>query len=94
MSTRPRGWVENWTPRAATQQLIEQVQEILAQYADQLPLTIRQIFYRLVARFGFEKTERAYKNRLVEHLNMARRARVIPMHAIRDDGFTIAGRRL
>jgi hypothetical protein len=52
-----------------------------------LPLTIRQIYYRLVARYAFPKTEKAYKNVLVEHLNTARRAKWID--AIRDDGFTV-----
>jgi hypothetical protein len=60
---------------------------VLADYAAQLPLTIRQIFYRLVGADGYEKTEQAYK-RLGELLNKARRARLIDMDAIRDDGFT------
>jgi hypothetical protein len=60
---------------------------VLADYAAQLPLTIRQIFYRLVGADGYEKTEQAHK-RLGELLNKARRARLIDMDAIRDDGFT------
>jgi hypothetical protein len=54
-----------------------------------LPLTIRQIFYRLVGAHNYEKTEQAYA-RLCEHLNRARRARIIPMSAIRDDGGVIS----
>jgi len=50
-----------------------------------LPLTVRQVFYRLVATYGFEKTERAY-GRLCEHLVRARRAKLIPFGVIRDDG--------
>jgi hypothetical protein len=61
---------------------------VLDEYEDYLPLTIRQIFYRLVGRHDYEKTERAYA-RLCEHLNRARRARIISMDAIRDDGGTI-----
>src|SRR5262245_21299040 len=53
------------------------------------PLSIRQIFYRLVGAHDYEKTERAYQ-RLAEHLNRARRARIIPMNVIRDDGGTIS----
>jgi hypothetical protein len=49
---------------------------------------LRQIFYRLVGAYGFEKTERSYE-RLGEHLVRARRARLIPMEAIRDDGGTV-----
>ena len=62
---------------------------MLAEYAEQLPLTLRQIFYRMVGAYGYEKTEQAYE-RLGETLNKARRARVIGMDAIRDDGFTSA----
>ena len=58
---------------------------VLDEYEDYLPLTIRQIFYRLVGAHNYEKTERAYA-RLCEHLNRARRARIIPMASIRDDG--------
>jgi len=62
---------------------------VLDEYVKHLPLTIRQIFYRLVGAHGYDKTEHAYK-RLGEHLNRARRARIIPMTAIRDDGGTIS----
>jgi hypothetical protein len=61
------------------------VREILDEYEGQLPLTVRQIFYRLVGAHGYDKTERAY-SRLAEHLVRARRARLIPFHTIRDDG--------
>jgi hypothetical protein len=44
------------------------------EYEAQLPLTVRQIFYRLVGDHGYEKTERAY-SRLTEHLVRACRAR-------------------
>jgi len=72
---------------------MEQVQEILREYQSQLPLTIRQIFYRLVARHGFEKTEKGY-DRLIEMLGRARREPredkpwKIPFSSIRDDGVT------
>jgi hypothetical protein len=38
----------HYRPRKATQDLIERVLAVLAEYADHLSLTIRQIFYRLV----------------------------------------------
>jgi hypothetical protein len=76
-----------WTPQAYTLELLERVQGVLDEYVDYLPLTIPQIFYRLVGRYEYEKTERAYV-RLCEHLNRARRARIIPMTTIRDDGTT------
>jgi hypothetical protein len=61
---------------------------VLAEYVDHLPLTLRQIFYRLVGAHGYEKTEPAYE-RLCEHLNRARRSKRIPMDVIRDDGGTV-----
>jgi hypothetical protein len=85
--TRVRGFAP-WSPHGATLQLLDQVRAVLVEYGDHLPLTIRQIFYRLVGAHNYEKTERAYA-RLCEHLNRARRARIISMDAIRDDGGTI-----
>src|SRR5262249_56939555 len=55
------------------------------EYEVDLRVTISQICYRLVGALNYEKTERAY-GRLCEHLNRARRARIIPMASIRDDG--------
>jgi hypothetical protein len=83
--TRPRGFIANWSPQAHTRDLIDNVQTILDQNSDILPLTLRQIFYMLVSGFGFEKTEQAYQ-RLCENMNRARRARWIDMGDIRDDG--------
>jgi hypothetical protein len=84
---RPKGYAD-WRPQAKTRILLDQVQEILAEYDDYLPLTVRQIFYRLVGVYGFEKTENAYE-RLGNHLVRARRARLIPFWAIRDDGVSV-----
>jgi hypothetical protein len=79
---RPRGFIDDWRPYQKSLDLLVQVEAIIAQY--QMSLTIRQIFYRLVARYLYEKTEKVYKN-LGELLNKARRARRIPMEATRDD---------
>jgi hypothetical protein len=89
MSARPRGFIERWVPRAETRVLLDQVNQVLAEYLNLLPLTLRQIFYRLVGAYGYEKTEKASK-RLGETLNKARRAGLVDMDAIRDDGFTSA----
>jgi hypothetical protein len=86
--TRVRGFAP-WAPRGATAELLDQVRGVLEEYEDYLPLTIRQIFYRLVGAHEYEKTERAYA-RLSEHLNRARRAHLIPMDVIRDDGGVIS----
>ena len=62
-----------------------QIENVLEEYKDHLPLTVRQIFYRLVGEYGYEKDERAY-GRLAETLVRARRSKRIPFSAIRDDG--------
>ena len=82
--TRARGF-KSWTPAPESVVLLDQVNAILDEYRAYLPLTIRQVFYRLVGAHGYEKTERAY-TRLSELMNRARRARIISMNAIRDDG--------
>jgi hypothetical protein len=81
---RPRGYAD-WNPHRKTRALLDQVHGILEEYLDHLPLTVRQIFYRLVATAGYEKTENAY-GRLAEALVRARRAKRIPFDSIRDDG--------
>ena len=86
--TRVRGFAP-WSPEKATLALLDQVRGVLDEYADHLPLTIRQIFYRLVGAHDYEKSDRAYQ-RLIEHLNRARRARKISMDVIRDDGGVIS----
>jgi len=77
-----------WKPQKKTKVLLAQVQEILEEYRDYLPLTGRQIFYRLVGAYGYEKTEAAY-DRLTDKLVRARRAGVIPFEKIRDDGAAV-----
>jgi hypothetical protein len=74
-----------WSPSVDSLALVGAVREVLAEYEEQLPLTLRQVFYRLVASRGYEKTEQAY-SRLGETLNRARRAGYIPFESIRDDG--------
>ncbi|WP_240152293.1 hypothetical protein [Streptomyces mobaraensis] len=87
--TRVRGFA-SWSPRPKTVRVIEQVQAVLDEYRDHLPMTARQVFYRLVGRYSYPKDESAY-NRLQEYLNRARRARMIPMTAIRDDRAVMMG---
>jgi len=84
--TRPRGFAP-WNPRPDSLALVQDVQAVLADYAEHLPLTIRQVFYRLVAMRGFDKTELAY-SRLCETVSRARRAGYIRFSSIRDDGPT------
>jgi hypothetical protein len=81
---RPRGLIE-WNPRTKTRDLLDRVDAIFEEYREQRPLTIRQIFYRLVGAYGYAKDEKGY-GRLKETLAKARRAELIPFHWIRDDG--------
>jgi hypothetical protein len=74
-----------WEPQPDTLPLLDAVHGVLEEYAEQLPLTLRQVFYRLVASYGYEKTEQAY-GRLGEMINRARRSGRIPFASIRDDG--------
>ena len=67
--------------------LVEAVKTIVEDYTDQLPLTLRQVFYIAVTRSLIGKTEKDY-NRLTEMMVRARRAMLIPMASFRDDGFT------
>lgn len=85
-ATRVRGFAP-WRPRPEAVVLLALVRAVLDEYVDLLPLTLRQVFYRLVGTRGYEKTERAYK-RLGEMLNRARRAGEVPFDTIRDDGVT------
>ena len=88
-STRVRG-LAPWAPKAATLAVVADVKEVLREYRDYLPMTARQVFYRLVGAYAFDKTEKSY-SRLLEYLNRARRAGLIPWAAIRDDGFDSSG---
>ena len=85
--SRPRGFIDSWNPHKSTLNRLNAVDEILVEYSDYLPLTIRQIYYRLVGKDLIGKTDKEYKN-LCEMLNIARRARRISMESIRDDGFS------
>jgi hypothetical protein len=83
--SRPRGFAP-WRPQQRAVETVEQVQAILSEYRLHLPLTLRQIFYRLVGTDAIGKTEKDYGS-LCELMVRARRGEVIPMDAIRDDGF-------
>jgi hypothetical protein len=84
---RPKGYAP-WRPHKKTTRLMFQVKQILEEYREHLPLTGRQIFYRMVAAYDYPKTERAANN-LGEHLTRARRAEMIPFEHIRDDGLSV-----
>lgn len=82
--TRPRGFAP-YSPQVKTVAFIDQIKAVTAMYS--FAITVRQIFYRLIATAEYEKTEQGYNN-LCEVVGRARRAGLISMDAIRDDGFT------
>jgi hypothetical protein len=84
-----RGYVD-WKPQAQTQILIGHVRQILEEYAEHLPLTCRQIYYRMIAEWKYPKGEQ-FERRLYAALGKARRARMIPFEHIRDDGIVGGG---
>jgi len=86
---RARGYISSYTPQRRTRDLLDAAIDVLDEYRAHWPLTIRQIFYRLVGAHGYEKTE-AFYGKLCHHLANARRARVIPFDVIRDDGVVTA----
>ena len=57
VKTRVRGNAP-WSPQNNALGIISRVKDIIAEYVQRL--TIRQIFYRLVGKYAYEKTERAY----------------------------------
>jgi hypothetical protein len=82
---RARGYIAGYTPERKTRDLLDAVRAVLDEYREHWPLTCRQVFYRLVGTGAFEKSQRFYK-RLIHHVGNARRGRLIPFAAIRDDG--------
>jgi len=84
VTTRVRG-LAPWSPYSKTRDLLDGIRSVLIEYRVHLPLTIRQVFYRLVGVYSFPKDEHAYR-RLSETLNRARRAGIISWGALRDDG--------
>ena len=85
--SRPRGRAP-YKPQARARELIGNVQAILVEMSAYLPMTLRQVFYRLVVAEHVDKTEKGY-SRLCETCNRARRAGMIDFESIRDDGPTI-----
>jgi hypothetical protein len=87
---RPVGYLDDWTPHRKTQIMLGQVQGILEEYAEHLPLTARQVYYRMIAEYRHPKGK-AFTATLYDLLVNARRAGEIPFEAIRDDGIQGGG---
>lgn len=79
-----REWFKDTNFKAETQALIVLANRILAEYAAQgFRLTLRQLFYQLVARGHIPNTQRMYKN-LGTHVGNARLAGLIDWNMIED----------
>ena len=81
-----REWFRDWTPSPKTALLVETANAIVEEYQAQgYVMTLRQLYYQLVARGYVENTKQSYK-RIGEHVNHARLAGLIDWAAIVDDG--------
>ena len=73
--------------RSSVDETLEQINSVMAEY--QQKMTIRQIYYRLIAEYGLENSEKSYK-RIVKILSDARLSGSIPYDAIHDLGRQIS----
>jgi hypothetical protein len=84
-----RGYTK-YNPQGKNAYWLNCARQVLNEYRDNWPLTVRQIFYRLVASFEYPKLEKNYQA-LSQMIARARRAHpiggsgAIPFEAIRDD---------
>ena len=75
---------KHWNPQPKTEDLIALAQQIIEEYsAAGYILTLRQLYYQLVARDVIENKERSYKN-LSNTMTKARMAGMISWEAIED----------
>jgi hypothetical protein len=79
----------SWQPQKRTEALVADIEAVLVEYRAYLPLSVRQIFYRLVGK-GYPKTENFYES-VQDKCNRARRCGRISFDAIRDDGVNRLG---
>lgn len=75
-----------WNPSGASKVTVGQIHEILDLYEDLKPLTVRQVFYIMVARYGRPKTE-AEVTRIGNVVKLMRKSGRMSFDDIRDDGF-------
>ncbi len=75
-----------YKPRKASRRILGHVREVLKTYSANVPLTLRQVYYRLVATHDEYPKNQAFYQKLSTILARARRAGLIDWAAIRDDG--------
>lgn len=76
----------SYKPLGKRKRILGHVREVLETYSSLLPLTVRQIYYRLVATHPEYPKEQKFYRTLVNTLALARRGGLIDFDAIRDDG--------
>jgi hypothetical protein len=82
-----RGYI-TWKPYDQNRRRLAATLAIFQEYREYLPLTVRQIYYRLVGRGVIGKDDvRPIYTLLVK----ARKAKVIPFEWVRDDGIVVSG---
>lgn len=79
-----RGYA-SWNPKPEAIYWVQRSLDVFNAYRDYWPLSIRQLFYRLVAEHEYEKTEAGY-SKLTQLISRARRAGYVPWDAVRDGG--------
>jgi hypothetical protein len=85
---RVKGFAE-WTAYSKTAPLLADIQDVIEEYREYLPMTVRQVFYRLVGR-GYTKSEEFY-DKVQDVCSRGRRSGKISFRAIRDDGISHLG---
>jgi hypothetical protein len=85
-----RGYRDDWSPDRETKVRLGRALQVFDEYADQRPLTCRQVYYRLVAEWKYPKGAK-FEGACYRMLENARRAGEIPFSWIRDDGIISTG---
>lgn len=88
MAGRVKGFAP-YKPQTKTLPLLEDIETVLEEYKRYLPMTVRQVFYRLVGK-GYTKSESFYDS-VQEVCNRTRRSGRISFSSIRDDGVSRQG---
>jgi hypothetical protein len=76
---------DTWRPTEESAAILAAVNQVFRDYRQHLPLTGRQVFYRLVGAYGYLKSEAA-ANKLYGILGRARRSGMIDFEMLRDGG--------
>lgn len=79
-----RGYAD-WKPKPEAALWVRRAAAVMEEEREEWPLSVRQLFYMLVAAYDYEKSEPAY-GRLTQMLSRARRAGLIEWEPIRDGG--------